>query len=49
MRYSEEQIKKYLDILHNYNKPQEEEVSRKSKCWNCRRDDCFTIVSGFKL
>ena len=49
MSYSEEEIKKYLDILHKYTKPPEEESSRKTKCCNCKRDDCFTIVSGFKL
>ena len=52
MCYSEEQIKRYLEILHNYTNPPEEksrEASRKSKCWNCQRDDCFTIVSGFKV
>ena len=21
----------------------------KSKCWNCQRDDCFTIYAGFKV
>ena len=52
MQYTEEQIKRYLNILHKYNNPPEEkssEASRKSKCWNCQRDDCFTIVSGFKV
>ena len=52
MPYSEEEIKKYLDILHKYTKPPEEEsseTSRKTKCWNCKRDDCFIIVSGYKL
>ena len=49
MSYSKEEIKKYLDILHKYTKPPEVEKSRKTKCWNCQRDDCFTIVSGFKL
>ena len=49
MHYSEEQIKRYLDILHKYTKPPEEESSRKTKCWNCKRDDCFTIDKGFKL
>ena len=49
MPYTKEQIKKYLVILHNYTKPPEEEVSRKSKCWNCQRDDCFTIWKGYKL
>ena len=49
MPYSEEEIKRYIKILHNFTKPPVEEVSRKSKCWNCQRDDCFAIVSGFKL
>ena len=52
MSYSEEEIKKYLDILHNYNNLSEEkssEVSRKTKCWNCQRDDCFIIWKGYKL
>ena len=49
MSYSEEEIKKYMNILHNYTKSPEKEVSRKTRCWNCQRDDCFDIVSGFKL
>ena len=49
MSYSEEEIKKYLDILHKYTKPPEDEPSRKTRCWNCQRDDCFTIDKGFKL
>ena len=52
MCYSEEQIKRYLEILHNYNNPSVEKVSeasRKTKCSYCQRDDCFTIYSGFKL
>ena len=52
MPYTKEQIERYLEILHKYTKPPEEksrEVSRKSKCLNCQRDDCFTIDSGFKV
>ena len=52
MSYSEEQIKRYMEILHKYTKPPEEEsseTSRKPKCWNCQRDDCFTIDKGFKV
>ena len=49
MSYSEEEVKKYLEILHNFTKPPEEEVSRITKCWNCQRDDCFTIDKGFKV
>ena len=50
--FSEEEIKRYLGILHNYTNPPEEksiEASRKTKCCNCRRDDSFTIYSGYKL
>ena len=49
MSYTKEEIKKYLDILYKYNKPEVEEKSRISKCWNCQRDDCFTIWKGYKL
>ena len=49
MRYSEEEIKRYLGILHNYTKQTVEQVSRINKCWNCQRDDCFTIYSGLKF
>ena len=49
MPCSEEEIKRYMEILHNYSKPPEEEVSRITKCWNCKRDDCFTIDKGFKV
>ena len=41
-----------MEILHNYTNPPVEkssEASRKSKCWNCQRDDCSTIYSGFKV
>ena len=48
MCHSEEEIKKYLDILYKYNKSEVEE-SRISKCWNFQRDDCFTIWKGCKL
>ena len=40
--------KKIFEILHNYTKPEEGE-NRISKCWNCQKDDCFTIYSGFKV
>ena len=49
MSYTKEEIKKYMEILHKYTKPPEEESSRIAKCCNCKRDDCFTIVSGYKL
>ena len=46
MSYREEEIKKYLDILHNYNKAEE---SNKTKCCNCQESNCFSIYSGQKL
>ena len=49
MTYTEEEIKKYLDILHNYTCKSEEEFSGKSKCSNCSNTECFTIDSGYKI
>ena len=49
MTYTEEEIKKYLDILHNYTCKSEEEFSGKSKCSNCQNTECFTIDSGYKI
>ena len=51
MSYTEDQIKKYLEILHNYNKKPVEEVdnSRKAKCCNCQNSECLTIDSGYKI
>ena len=52
MRYSEEEIKRYSDILYKYTRETvavPNEVSIKPKCKNCQRDDCFTIYSGFKV
>ena len=48
MPYSDEEIKKYLDILHKYTKPPEKETGQKTRCWNCKETD-FEIVSGFKI
>ena len=49
MSYTEEEIKKYLEILHNYTSKPEEEVNVKSKCCNCQNSECFTIDSGYKV
>ena len=49
MSYTEDQIKKYLEILNNYTSKPEEEVSRKSKRCNCQNSECFTIDSGYKI
>ena len=42
MRYTEEEIKKYLEILHKYKKPQKEKASEageeeKNKCSYCQK------------
>ena len=49
MTYTEEEIKKYLEILHNYTSQPEEEVSRKAKCFNCQNSECFTVDTGYKI
>ena len=48
MSYSEDEIKKYLDIIHNFTKSIEKETSRKTRCWNCKESE-FDLVSGFKI
>ena len=50
MTYTEEQIKKYLDILHNYKVESKGGISYpKSKCSNCLNNKSFTIDSGYKI
>ena len=49
MSYSEEEIKKYLDILHNYTSQPVKEVSEKAQCSNCSNTEFFTIDSGYKI
>ena len=49
MSYTEEEIKKYLDILNNYTSQPVEEFSGKSKCSNCSNSEFFTIYSGYKI
>ena len=50
MSYAEEEIKKYLDILHNYkNKTVENNEVKKPKCKNCQESDCFSTYSGYKI
>ena len=48
MSYTEEEIKKYLAILHNYKKPIQQ-VSEKTQCLNCSNTEFFTIYSGYKI
>ena len=52
--YTEDQIKRYLEILHNYTKPKEEKedeivASKKAKCCNCPNSERFTIHFGQKI
>ena len=50
MCYTEDQIKRYLEILHNYTKqPIEEENTRRARCWNCHNSECFFIHLGYKI
>ena len=51
MSYTEDQIKQYLEILHNYTSQPVEDmvVSKKAKCCNCQNSECFTIDSGYKI
>ena len=48
MSYSEDEIKKYLDIIHNFTKSPKKETDRKTRCWNCKESE-FDLVSGFKI
>ena len=49
MTYTEEEVKKYLEILHNYTSKPVEEVNVKAKCSNCENTESFTIDSGYKI
>ena len=48
MSYTEEEINKYLNILHNYNKPMQQ-ITPKSKCLGCSNTKSFSIDSGLKI
>ena len=49
MNYLEDQIKKYLELLHNYTKNFTEEVNLKAKCCSCVNRESFTIDCGYKI
>ena len=49
MKYSEEQIKKYLEILHNHTKNLSDEPNLKAKCTNYENRTSFTIDFGYKI
>ena len=47
---SEDQIKKYLEILHNYTKNISDEPKMQSpQCLNCENNTSFTIDFGYKI
>ena len=48
MSYTEEEIKKYLNILYNYNKRMQQ-ITPKSKCYGCSNTESFTVDSGLKV
>ena len=48
MSFTENEIKKYFDIIQKYTKPQEKDTDRKTRCWHCKESD-FDLVSGFKI
>ena len=48
MTYTEEEINKYLNILHNYNNRMQQ-ITPKSKCKNCSNTESFTIDTGLKI
>ena len=50
MNYTEEEIKKYLDILHNYKVEREEKVvSRIYKCKGCLNTESFSSYLGYNM
>ena len=49
MSYTEDQIKQYLEILHNYTSQPVEEVDNKAKCCNCQNSECFTLILVIKF
>ena len=48
MTYTEEEIKKYLNILHNYNKRMPKSTPKFACCKSINKQD-FTIYSGLKI
>ena len=48
MCYTEEQIKRYLEILNNYKNLSVEDVNKSVRCWNCQ-SECFFLHSGYKI
>ena len=48
MSYTENKIKKYLQILKSYNKKEEEKENKKVVCSNCQSDS-FSIELGYNI
>ena len=48
MSYTEEEIKKYLNILSNYKKPIHQ-FTLKFKCKGCSNTESFTTYSGYNM
>ena len=48
MSYTEDKIKKYLQILKSYNKKEEEKENKKVVCSNCQSDS-FSIELGYNI
>ena len=48
MTYTEEEIKKYLNILSNYKKPIKQ-FTLKSKCKGCSNTESFSSYSGYNM
>ena len=46
MSFTENEIKKYLDIIQNYTKSLKNETDRKISCSSCQNTD-FDLVAGF--
>ena len=46
---SEDQIKKYLEILHNYTKNISDEPKMQPQCSNCENSENFAIYQGYKI
>ena len=48
MSVTEDDVKKFLDLIHNLRETEEKETDRRTKCWNCQETD-FEIISGYKI
>ena len=48
MSVTEEDVKRYLDLLRKLKETVEKETDRRVKCWNCQETE-FEEVKGFKI